>query len=196
MNSRAQLAALQVAVLVGGGLLAPVVHLAGHRADHTHGAGGRTMAFDAASTRGEPAGSLHGEHPGREIPRPVEATGHEHVAEPGGHEHADSDVHPHEHRHTAGGPAHPAPTIDPTGSAPTDGGSPARPDGKAQPLEPAHGHGSLAHFELALLSAAPSLALPAPELTGVLPPAPHPRATVLFQPSFPLPRPPPAARPA
>jgi hypothetical protein len=55
-----------------------------------------------------------------------------------------------------------------------------------------HGHGSLAHLGLALLGAPPVVPLPEPE--------PRPEAAVsasleplsLFQPSFPLPRPPPA----
>ncbi|MGD8896246.1 MAG: hypothetical protein PVJ73_09450 [Acidobacteriota bacterium] len=69
----------------------------------------------------------------------------------------------------------------------------ARPPRAAEPLDAIHGHGSIAHFGLALLSAAPPLALPTPEPAGVLPPARRPGAIALFRPSFPLPRPPPPA---
>jgi hypothetical protein len=69
----------------------------------------------------------------------------------------------------------------------------ARPPAAAEPLDAIHGHGSIAHFGLALLSAPPPLALPTPEPAGFLPPPASPRAAALFRPSFPLPRPPPPA---
>ena len=180
MTPRTRIAALQVAVFVGGGLLAPVIHLATHRADHTHGAGGQTITFDIASAQGGGSGARRGEHHRQESQGEGRAR-HEHRAEAGGHAHADSHAHPSPHR-----------ASDVATSPPTEEGSPA-PRAEAQPLESIHGHGSIAHFGLALLSAAPPLALPAPEATGERPGAPHPRAAALFQPGFPLPRPPPAA---
>jgi hypothetical protein len=193
MTPRTRIAALQVAVFVGGGLLAPVIHLATHRADHTHGAGGQTITFDIAPAQGGGAGARRGEHHRQESQGEGRAR-HQHRAEAGGHAHADSHAHAHPHAGSGHGHAHPSPhrASDVATSPPTEEGSPA-PRAEAQPLESIHGHGSIAHFGLALLSAAPPLALPAPEATGELPGAPHPRAAALFQPGFPLPRPPPAA---
>ena len=93
-----------------------------------------------------------------------------------GHRHG----HPHGHRH-----GH----LSGHGEDEARAGRPAT----AEPLDAIHGHGSIAHFGLALLSAPAPLALPTPEPAGVLPPPAHPRAAALFRPSFPLPRPPPPA---
>jgi hypothetical protein len=91
------------------------------------------------------------------------------------------------------GPGRPGPVRHGHPSGHGEDDASARPPATAEPLDAIHGHGSIAHFGLALLSAAPPLALPTPEPAGVLPRPERPRAAALFQPSFPLPRPPPPA---
>ena len=54
-----------------------------------------------------------------------------------------------------------------------------------------HGHGSLAHFGLALLPAPPPLELPVPASSGAAPPEERTQPAALYHPRFPLPRPPP-----
>jgi hypothetical protein len=156
MSGRSPFAVLQLAVFVGGSVVAPVVHLARHRPDHTHGPGGWIATFE------------HGARPHR----------HPHV---------------HSHPREQGASGHEAPSPGAVLPETVDGESPAAHRGlAANPLEAAHGHGSLVHFGLALLSAPPPLPLPTPRLTAVLAPTASRRATALFHPTFPLPRPPPA----
>ena len=181
MSPRVLAAAFQVAAFVGGGLVCPVLHLASHGPDHTHGPEGPTLAFDL------PIGLS-------EAPRPPGGVAPSVAPRSRGHRHAHvhSHPHPHAHPHTAV-PPHPAPpepeapaTSSPRGEAP----GPAA-EGHP-PFPPGHGHGSLAHFGLALLSAPPPLALLAPEPAAERPLVAHVRVAALQRPSFPLPRPPPA----
>ena len=127
-------------------------------------------------------GHSHGPD-GQTIAFDVEAHGravHRHATPPAHDHHAVPDrPEPVRHEHEAH-------------SHPPDHEARARPSG-AESLDSTHGHGSLAHFALALLSAAPPLALPTPEPAGVVPRAAHPRAAALFHASFPLSRPPPEA---
>jgi hypothetical protein len=151
VTSGTPLRLLALATFVGGGVLAPVAHLAWHRPGHSHGVDGTTI--------------LH--------PQP-DAHPHPHP-----HSHDDADAHPHAHPHEGHAQA------DPHGEA-------HEPLGPAtEPLEVPHGHGSLAHFGLALLSAPPPLELPAPAPAGVAPPEERTQPAALHHPRFPLPRPPP-----
>jgi hypothetical protein len=84
------------------------------------------------------------------------------------------DLHDHAHPHP-----HPHPATE------------AGPGDEAQPVEPTHGHGSLAHFGLALLSGPPPLPLPLPERAGDVEVDASPHVAALFRPDFPLSRPPP-----
>jgi len=176
MRRRSQLAGLQVAVFVAGGILAPVAHLAWHRPDHVHG---KTAAFEVHASRGSarPRGT-EGLGPGAWSLE--EASRHEHPAE------ARSPGLPHRHPHPHPGFGHRT-----TEAAPAAEDNPATPDPGAEPLETTHGHGTLAHLGLALLSASPPLPLPTPRLVGALPRMGHPCVAALFHPRFPLPRPPP-----
>ena len=61
-----------------------------------------------------------------------------------------------------------------------------------RPLD--HGHGSLAHFGLALLGAPALLPVPAPEPGDWVAAVARTAVLTLFHPSFPLPRPPPSSR--
>jgi hypothetical protein len=104
-------------------------------------------------------------------------------------------VHPHPHEHDgAHHESHEHVRLEPK----TTGGETATTphELEADPLEADHGHASLAHFNLALLSAPPPLALPNPRPAGVLDPAPSPRGVALFHPGFPRPRPPPVLAPS
>jgi hypothetical protein len=127
--SRCRAATFQLAAFLGGGVAAPVWHLAGHRPDHAHGPDGSAITFHVHE------GERHGED--------------DESAPPDAHETGASRV----------------------------------------PLE--HGHGSLAHFGLALLGAPPAVPLPKPEPGRDAPAVPRVTDVRLFQPSFPLPRPPP-----
>jgi hypothetical protein len=128
MRQRCPAAAVQLAVFVGGGVAAPVWHLASHRPDHTHGPDGWAFTF---------------------------------------HVHEAAADHDHDHPH------------------PDDARSLDR-----LPLD--HGHGSLAHFGLALLGSPPAVAVPEPEPVRDVLVTPRPATLRLFQPSFPLSRPPPS----
>jgi hypothetical protein len=159
MPVRSALAIIQLAVFVGGGVVAPVAHLAAHRPDHTHGPGGWIATFRTES-------SPHSAHR---------------------HPHA------HPHPHEREGSVHAIPSSGGPGPGTTREPGPAtKHDLVAHPLETTHGHGSLVHFGLALLSAPPLVPLPVPALTALVEPAAPDRAAVLFHPVFPLPRPPPS----
>lgn len=86
--------------------------------------------------------------------------------------------------------AHPHPGHEATPAA-EERSAPSAP--QTQPIERTHGHGSLAHLGLALLSGPPPMALPTPRLLGLVPRKTHPRVASLFRPGFPPPRPPPTA---
>jgi len=166
MKWRARLAFLQVAVFVGGGLLAPALHITWHRPDHSHG---WAAAVDVHSSEGSAA------------PRPAKAHGSRGLAptETARHSHSHPHSHPHPH------PGH--------GTTPAAEEQSAPPAPQTQPIERTHGHGSLAHLGLALLSGPPPMALPTPRLLGLVPRRAHPRVVSLFRPGFPRPRPPPTA---
>lgn len=166
MTSGAPLRLLALSAFVGGGVLAPVAHLAWHRPGHSHGADGRTVV-----------------HP--------QPHAHPHP-DPHPHPHDEADVHAHPHAHPHEGHAH----ADHHGEAhepgQVAGTALAGPESAlTEPLEVPHGHGSLAHFGLALLSAPPPLELPAPAPAGVAPPEERTQPAALHHPRFPLPRPPP-----
>lgn len=161
---------MQLTVFVGGGVVCPVAHMAWHRPGHSHGAAGQAVAFTVSArigAAGDPSSpGLGRRRPDERGPR---------------HEHS----HPHSHSHPPA-PARPLPTSGPDGDAhAASGGEP--------PLDSGHGHGSIAHLGLALLSAGPPMALPLPAPAGLTPLAAHPRPAALFRPAFPLSRPPPAA---
>jgi hypothetical protein len=166
MTSRGQAAVVQLVVFVGGGILGPVWHLAHHRNDHTHEADERAMPFALGATE-EPA---HGHAPDVEAP-----------TEPAAEAHA----HPHRHAHTQ---VHlEATTRGQVLNRALRAEHDSRPD-------PGHGHGSIAHFGLALLGAPALLPVPAPEPGEWVFPVAKTATLRLFLPSFPLPRPPPPAR--
>ena len=173
MKRQAQLASLQFAVFVGGGLLAPAGHLAWHQPGHSHG---WTVAPDPRSWQesAEPrrrAGPAHRDVRPEETPR---------------HEHPDTHSHPHPHPHR-----HPPPPPD-HGATPAEAEhEPASGAPRTQPIERTHGHGSLAHLGLALLTGPPPLPLPTLRLMGVAPRTDRPLVGALSPPRFPLPRPPP-----
>ena len=176
MRRRSQLAILQIATFVAGGVLAPVVHVAWHRPDHAHG---RAAAFEVHPSRGS-ARPHRTEDLGPESWSREGASRPEHAPEAGGH------GSPHGHPHP-----HPGSGQHATEATPAVGEDPAPPGPGAEPLETSHGHGSLAHLGLALLSAPPPVPLPTPRLMGALARREHPRVAALFHPGFPLPRPPP-----
>lgn len=186
MTPRAPFASVSLAAFLGGGLLAPGAHLAWHRPDHTHGPDGgpiglRIESHEPGSPRTEPAPSPH---------RHAEPVEHGH--------HGNGHRHP--HAHTANGPArhgsvHRHETLPVEGSrtpavAPPHG-PPARAASSDVPPALPHGHGSLAHFGLALLPAPSPLELPAPALAGWAPPAGRTQPVSRRHADFPLPRPPP-----
>jgi hypothetical protein len=174
---RIRIGVVQIAVFVGGGLVCPVVHMAWHPPNHSHGAGERTVAFDLSgpiATAGDPT------RPAPGPPSSLERSSRHERGHPHPH------PHPHEHPPENGGRGHSV-------HRPRTGGDSRHTAEGSPPLAPGHGHGSIAHLGFALLSASPPLALPPPEPAGVVPLAPDPRAAALFQASFPLPRPPPAA---
>jgi hypothetical protein len=150
VTSGAPLRLLSLAAFVGGGVLAPVAHLAWHRPGHSHGPDGGTVV-----------------HP---QPR---AHPHPHAHPHEGHDHADHHGEAHEPRRAAG--------ETPPGAE----------SAVTEPLEVPHGHGSLAHFGLALLSAPPPLEVPGPAPSGAAPPEERTQSAALYHPRFPLPRPPP-----
>jgi len=176
MRRRPQLALLQVAVFVAGGILAPVVHLAWHQPDHAHG---HTAAFGIHTSRGSAR------------PRVAEGLG------PGARSREEASRHAHGAADRSPGPPHRHPHPHPdfghraTEAAPAAEDDPGTPGPGAEPLETSHGHSSLAHLGLALLSAPPPVPLPTPRLMGALARREHPRVAALFHPGFPLPRPPP-----
>jgi hypothetical protein len=179
---------VQLAAFLGGGLLCPAAHMAWHRPDHTHGPGGATIAFDVGKAPRERARGT--DHTPR-LRSPVARHAH-----PQPHTHAHATATRSERASRRGAPGvvhhthpHPAEPASP-GSGPETRPGPAARD--VPPTSPGHGHGSLAHFGLALLSAPPALTLPPPEPAGDLIPSVHPRGAALHQPSFPLPRPPPS----
>ena len=134
MTPGAPLRLLALAAFVGGGVLAPVAHLAWHRPGHSHGPDGAAV-----------------------VDRHPQAHPHPHAHPHEGHDHAD------DHGESA----------------------------VTEPLEVPHGHGSLAHFGLALLPAPPPLELPAPAASGTAPPEERTQPSALHHPRFPRPRPPP-----
>jgi hypothetical protein len=102
------------------------------------------------------------------------------------HPQDDADVHPHEgHAHAD----HHGEALEPRRVAGTAAAGPE--NALTEPLEAPHGHGSLAHFGFALLSAPPPLELPDPAPAGVAPPEDRTHPDALHHPHFPLPRPPP-----
>lgn len=191
MSHRPAAALLQLVVFAAGGIAAPVIHLASHRSDHTHGA-----AAGATVDRAE-----HDSSSGA-AQRGVEATPHAGEVR-AAHHHPHTDRRPHTHTPRAGrvhrhghGPAHrhdpaPLPTAAerPAPSSPDEAHSTrARPEA---PLP--HGHASVSHFGVALVAAPPPMPLPLPEFHECVEPMAAPAAARLHDPSFPLPRPPPAA---
>jgi len=178
MRWRSQVAFLQLAAFVPGGVLAPLAHLAWHRPDHAHG---RAVASEVHHLGGSARPHrAEGLGPGGEAPK--EPSRHEHAAEARWHRS------PHGHPHPQPGPGQRA-----TEATPAAGDDPAPPGPGAEPLDTAHGHGSLAHLGLALLSAPPPVPLPTPRLMGGLSRRENPRVAALFHPGFPLPRPPPTS---
>jgi hypothetical protein len=177
VTSRSGLTLFSLAAFAGGGLLAPAAHLAWHRPGHSHGPGGVTVDL------GVPAPPASVAAPVRSLPAAVE--GGEHVD---GHLHR--HAHPHRHGRHDGETAHATP--EPARGDPAPARKPPAPDGPAtEPLEVPHGHGSLAHFGLALLPAPPPVALPAPSPIGYVADAGRVQPAALRHPDFPLSRPPP-----
>jgi hypothetical protein len=162
VTSGTPLRLLSLAAFVGGGLLAPVAHLAWHRPGHSHGPDGGTTALAVES--GHAADHRDGDR---------HAHPHPHAHPHEGHDHADDHGEAHELRRAAG--------ETPAGAE----------SAVTEPLEVPHGHGSLAHFGLALLSAPPPLELPAPASSGAAPPEERTQPAARHHPRFPLPRPPP-----
>jgi hypothetical protein len=171
---------VQCVVFVAGGVLGPAAHLVWHRPGHSHGPDGQTLAFSIPLTHhpghaDTAAGRAHGDA------APEESRRHRHAVRAEAHrEHGHRHPQPHRHASSHG----------------TAGQERASDGPSAEPLEAPHGHGSLAHLGLALLSAPPALAVPAPRLTSTRPLTPRARAVALFHPGFPPPRPPPAPTPA
>ena len=181
MTCRVQLAAVQLAVFVVGGAFGPVVHLVEPRSDHSHGRDGRTIAFALGPSPAETGVGYAASSPLRR------SHGHELVED-------------HHHHHPTDPPR--ATATDRQGArrfaSPADttarlGETSGRPGLETQPIDPQHGHGSIAHLGLALLSAAPPLPLPLPAPAAFVPPPTRLQVAGLFQPTFPRPRPPPAA---
>lgn len=191
MTFRGQAAVVQLAVFVGGGIIGPVWHVAHHRPDHTHEADERAMPFALGATE-EPA---HGHARAADVEAPIEPA---------------AEAHAHPHRHS---PAHAHVHLEgqePAGAArPSDGWHETTPlpaTTKGQVLnrasrvghdsrpDPGHGHGSIAHFGLALLGAPALLPVPAPAPGEWVLPVARTATLRLFHPAFPLPRPPPPAR--
>jgi hypothetical protein len=200
VSRRARAASLQLAVFLCGGVLGPVWHNASHRPDHSHGPDGASIAFhvhqNSEAHAHEPAPVAPKTRARAEITVP-EAHGHPHVRGHHGHGHTDGHGHGHSgpraHRHGRG-PVHvhepEEPSRPPAPKRPAPRASEQASGAGSSPLE--HGHGSLAHFGLALLGAPPLVALPAPEPRPELAVGASLAPRSLFQPSFPLPRPPPA----
>lgn len=176
MTFRGQAAVVQLAVFVGGGIIGPVWHVAHHRPDHTHEADERAMPFALGATE-EPA---HGHAHAADVEAPIVPAAGAH-AHPHRHSHAHADVH--------------LEGQEPAGAArPSDGRHRASRVGHDSRPDPGHGHGSIAHFGLALLGAPALLTVPAPEPGEWVLPVARTATLRLFHPAFPLPRPPPPAR--
>jgi hypothetical protein len=175
---RGQAALVQLAAFLGGGVLGPVWHLAHHQNDHSHGTDGQAIAFDLGGTASPAPG-----HPSApRVEPPAAARSHRHR-----HAHPHRALHAHAPRAAVAEPRQQVPPAPPSAPAGGPHASPVPP-----PLD--HGHGSLAHFGLALLGAPALLPLPRPEPGDWVAAVARTAALTLFHPSFPLPRPPPPAR--
>lgn len=188
MIFRGRAAVVQLAVFLGGGVLGPVWHLARHRNDHSHGADGQAIAFDLRAG-GEPA-HRHSHAASAGPAAQPKARAHAHA-----HPHAHS--HPHRHPH-APTPHHSAPPAashrEVAAPSATRPAPPDAPQAAPLPRPLGHGHGSLAHFGLALLGAPALVPVPEPEPGEWVPAVARTARLTLFHPSFPLPRPPPSSR--
>jgi hypothetical protein len=192
VRSRIQAALVQLAVFLGGGVLGPVWHLSHHRNDHAHGTDGRAITFALGEVEAPAHGHPHA--PDMEPPAEAEAAAGAH---PAVHAHRHQHAHPHGrvqgHRRAQQDPATNAETREQAGGQVLNRALRAAHDSRP---DPHHGHGSLAHFGLALLGVPALLPLPTPEPGDWVPAVARTAALGLFHPSFPLPRPPPPLRAA
>jgi hypothetical protein len=170
MSPRFRAALVQLVAFLGGSVVAPVWHLARHPPDHTHGPGGSTVTFHVHGAEADHDHEVARSLPAREPAKARRA--HSHPGMAPAHDHAAE-------RPAEGAPGPPAPRSE---HGPCTSHVPI-------PLE--HGHGSLAHFGLALLGAPPVVPVPEPEPTPDVVVVPRLAALRLLQPSFPRPRPPP-----